>query len=190
MSVYRPGITKKRLRNKRFGKTEEAFAIIVLSKNGNITVDAIANEAGVARSTFYRHHQSIGGMITDYRKYVLREYSLALQNVINDDRSNMPELCRRTLAFILQNKRIFWALAKMGDLETFNQIAYIIRPKVSTILHLPKNADKLYRILAIEIAAPIIDWCASGLPTDDLPRLRKHILYLTNTARNRLKMLN
>ena len=68
------GITEKRLKDKRFKKTEEAILRVFFETKECISVKSLAIKIGVARSTIYCHHKSIREILPDYEKYILKEF--------------------------------------------------------------------------------------------------------------------
>lgn len=185
MSRCHPGITDRRLKDKRFLKTEGAILKVVFLKGDFISIDGLAKTIGIARSTFYHHHRAISKIVVDYRNYALNKYSRLMKKTTG--RASAKMLYRRMLIFIIQNKRVFKILMACGDKEIFIKLIGKIKPRLVKLMGLPKNSDKLFLVYTGEIAALLEAWCKSE--EYEMEKVLDEITYLTQTARVRLKML-
>jgi AcrR family transcriptional regulator len=186
---YRPGITDKRLCNRRFYKTEEA--ILQAFFNGDIYISAgqMAERAGVARSTFYHHHQAVSKIMLDYKKYVLKKFGRMVKRVLLSRKVSVRVLYRQTLTFIIQNKRIYKILMMGNERGVLGEMIFKLRPYLTRIMGLPKNSDRLFLVYTGEVVALLDEWCHDGIKESEIEGLLGEIVYLTETARVRLKML-
>lgn len=188
MSRYRPGITEKRLRNRRFCKTEEAILKAFFDYDNYISVGKMAERAGVARSTFYHHHKTVNRIVVDYRNYTLNKYGRMAKRLLMMKNISTRVLYEYMLIFIMQNKKLFKILMAGNERNIFMRMIEKIKPKLFDIMRLPKNAEKLFLVYTGEVAVLIDAWCKNGADEGEIEKLLDEILYLTKTARVRLKI--
>ena len=162
MKRYYPGITDKRLNNRRFYRTEEAI-LKAFFGNTYLSVREVTRQVGIARSTFYHHHQSTAKILADYQRYIKYKYKRKTKKMLVSQK--VPERS------ILKNM-----IAKM-------------QPRLVDIMHLPKNSKKIFLVYEGEVTSLIDAWCRNGMREDEINRLLDEIIFLTETARVRLKIL-
>lgn len=186
---YRPGITEKRLNNKRFARIE--WAILEAYFDGELCVSAgiMADRVGVARSTIYNHHRTVREIIPDYEKFILRKYRRMIRKALKRRCVNIKGLYTKALFFMLQNKRVFVILIRGGDRYVIEQMVREFRGRIEAAMRLPKNANDLYNVYVDEVAGLILRWSVAGLREADMNELLVNIMCLTETMRQRLKFL-
>ena len=189
MKRYRPGITDKRLHNRRFYKTEEAILKAYFGGGGYINAGQMAMQAGVARSTFYHHHQAVGKIMADYRNYVLGKFGRMVRKLFDKKDLSIKMLYMRTLLFIVHNKKIYKILMMGSDRGVLGRMIFRLKPWLVNKMGLPKNSDKIFLVYTGEVVALLDAWCHDGVPETEMEKLLGEIVYLTETARVRLKML-
>ena len=180
------GITEKRLKDKRFKKTEEAILRVFFETKDYISIKSLAMKIGVARSTIYGHHRAMREILPDYRRYILKKYERMIRKMINKKETEIKILYINILLFILRDKKIFKVFLKNGDKAIFEEMILKIKPMVETEMGLPKNSEKLYKVFVSEIGTLIEWWGNEGFNEDDMNAVLSDMLSLTKTARTRL----
>ena len=183
---YVAGITDKRLKNRRFKKTEEAILEVFLKEDNYISLGKMADRVGIARSTIYRHHKAIREIVPDYQKYILRKFKILMRNNSGLCPKKMYE---RMLIFIIQNKKIFDVLLKSGETGVLKSMLMCLKPEIVGYTKLPKNYDKAFFVYMNEIVGLIEAWVMGGSEEDEMWVLLSDIDYLTDTLRVRLSGL-
>lgn len=186
---YHPGITDKRLNNRRFYRTEEAILRAFFDSNGFTGVGKVTQKAGVARSTFYHHHRAVDKIITDYKNYILLKYKKMVKGILNSKNVSIRVLYSKTIFFIIHNKKVFKILLMGEDNEVFENMVLRLQPSLVSLMRLPKNSEKIFLVYTGEVVALLSDWCKNGAHEDNIGHLLDELLYLTDTARIRLKIL-
>ena len=183
------GITEKRLANKRFRRSEEAILRAFFDGDNYISIDRMAAKAGVARSTVYHHHRAVREIMPDYEKYILCQYRRMIRKVLRNEKVNINMICLKILVFVLSNKWIFEILVKDGDGRVFEKMFLEIRADLERIMRLPKNSGILFAVYKSEIARLMCEWGVRGFGERELEKVKMEMVYLTETARARLKIL-
>ena len=179
------------MKNRRYRKTEEKilWVFFIENKKGT-TFEKIAKKAGVARATLYSHHHTIREVIPDYRRYVLVEYGRLIKKTTKRKKSSLRALYFETLLFILKNKKVFEMLVEFGDSETLVKIFGKLRLKIISSAILSNASRKIFGIYISEIVGIIIEWIKEGSPEKEIERVLADMIYLAETARERLMPIN
>jgi AcrR family transcriptional regulator len=140
-----------------------------------ISVKEICEKAGVNRSTFYLHYETIGDLIEETVEYVTGNFQDAFQNANADFVEQIPELPLNELVlvteryltpylqFIYENKGVFKAAVKNpSSMKTFDRYArlqqYIIEP-IMERFHVPKSVQSYWTAYYMKgIWAVIEEW--------------------------------
>lgn len=124
---------------------DDALILLLAKKDFEyITVKEVCNKAGVNRSTFYLHYETMNDLLEETAQYVLKNFYLQMQstddfNMADGDRgisahireANLDELYLVTpkyltpyLQFVKDNKWLFKTILRYGELfkweSTFN----------------------------------------------------------------------
>ena len=172
-------ITDKKLNNKKFRKSEEATLDAFFLAKNYLSIKRITQIAHISRSTIYRHHGSVTKITENYEVFILKRYKKTIYKLLKT--STIRQLYRRTLIFIVANKKIVQFLYQFGDRSTFEKMVYCLKPKI-IVSHKISN-DEMFKIYAKEITCIIEDWAQKDYKIDDIPAVVSKIMYLTDTAR-------
>ena len=181
-------ITEKKLKNKRFKKTEEAIIIVLLSARELLSPERLIRLAHISRSTLYRHHKNVSAIAPNYEKYILRRCKNTMRRFMRIKNSRLSVLYRQILVFLSSNQLIMKFLFRYGDRSLTERIVIIIKPK---ILVTGKVKDgEMFTLYCKEVAGLIECWCQNGFNKTEIPATIDKITYLTNTAYLRLSPLS
>lgn len=182
-----PGITEKRLNNKRFRKTEEAILKAFFEGDNYISLGKMARRAGVARSTVYNHHRAVKEIVPDYKRYVLRSYARAINPLTRRKQTRMRSIFLRVLAFIAAHRSIFLVFARLGDTEVMLAMIDRLREKVRTHARVPRQRfERMFRVYRGEVMAILDEWAENEFAEEEMDWVLKELLYLTDTVGERL----
>ncbi|MBQ3440925.1 TetR family transcriptional regulator [Candidatus Saccharibacteria bacterium] len=158
------------MRDRRYKKTEEKILAVFFDARYD-TMEQIAKQAGVTRSTIYTHHRSVMKILPDWEAYILEEYRVFLR------RRDYFEM----LIFILNYQRYFEVFLKFSDREIIMKMIFMMWDV---------NEPKIFsRILASEIAEIIFVWGEKGFSKDEIGRVFGDIMCLAKTAEDRLRLI-
>lgn len=182
--MIRCGITEKRLKNRRFKRTEEK--ILEAYFEGECTLCGLAKRIGVARTTVYFHHHRIASIPVDYQHYILYIYKKALTRIEKSSDLKIESVFEITLFFILQNKELFQVALRTGDTLVYRKMMIMLRPLIIEAIRLPKNSKRMFNVYAVSVAELLDEWGKSGFKEAEMKELLKNILFLTKTFRTSL----
>ena len=186
---YYPGITDKRVRNKRFMGTEQDILSVFFEREDDITINKMAKEIGVALSTIYHHHRAIWKIIPDYKKFILQKYRKQIRRALRKKNARMHSLYMMTILFILQHREVFDVVTRGDERSVVTAMINELMPKSEKVMHLPKNSSTILAIYSSEITELLWHWMKNGCDADEIEALLHKMMYLTETARDRLKPL-
>lgn len=178
-------LTEKKFADKRFRKTEDEILKVFFGSKEDLTVRQVVRETKIARSTFYRHHLSIGKIIPDYRKYVYLRYVLYMRKKMKKS-AHIKTLYMSMLLFIVQNKRIFTLLVERDGGIIFTQMIHKLLPKVERHIRNAGGTGKIFEIYKSEVTTILMDWGEEGFHEEKIGEVLKNIMYLTDTIYARL----
>lgn len=184
-----PGITEKRLNNRRFRKTEDAIMRAFFECGQYAEAEKIARRAGVARSTIHYHHRAVGEILPNYKKYIIKSYTQAIGRVLRRKQVRMKQVFLTLLTFMTRNKGIFMIFARVHDAEVMRTMVERLRIKVESFARLPKNSEKMFRVYKGEIVAVLERWGEFGYKENEMAGVLGDMMYLTETMRARLRPL-
>ncbi len=176
---------KKGMSNKRYRQTEEAILEVLLKSKEIPTVQGLTRRAKISRSTLYRHHRAIPGIIPDYEKEILRDYKKLIKKLFKQ-KTNLKNIYLRTLFFILQHKRMFKILFKYEGGRIIEKMFFELNSLIIETAYLPKNSEKIFKIYIKEVAGIIETWSEKNFSETEISKIQKEIIYLTETIRPRL----
>ena len=183
---YVAGITEKRLRNRRFRRTEDAILRVFFEKNVYIGAKEMAMKVGVARSTFYHHHKTVEQIMPDYKRYILRKYTRMANGAIKRNGCEIGVIYWKTLIFIMQNQVVFEMFLRCGDENVVREMIMKIEVDMMRKMRLSRGMRRVFMIYVGEVVELINEWCRDGFNEKEIGKLLDGIVYLTNTAKKRL----
>lgn len=176
-------ITKKKLSNKRFRKSEEAILMAVFSSNKNQNLKNIMKEIKLSRTTFYRHHGSMNKILADYEKYMILEFKRRIKNA-NTTSIGLKNLYWQMLVFLTEHKNIVTFSIKQEN-------GKIIENIIKTVKIEPTNCNEIMlKIYQKEVVGLIEIWIKTGFKKEEIEKTLNDILYLTKTINSRLNFFN
>ena len=177
-------ITEAKLKNKRFEKTENAILMAFSSAREILSVSRLIKIARVSRSTFYRHHETVYKIIPDYEKYILKKYRNYTYRLIKIKNIRLKALCERTLAFMVVYRGVLQFLHAHGSTNLNESMLLLLKPKIISAGKI--SHPDIFDIYIKEVATVITKWQQNGFNKDEIPSTVHKIMYLTNTAHERL----
>ena len=181
-------ITDKKLKNKRFQKTEEAIIMAFFLSKEKLSLKRLLYLAKISRSTLYRHHKNLTEIAPDYEKYILKKCKSYIKPLMKKDEPGLKNLYQRILVFMVANRLIIRFLLKYSNQNFLEKIVRALKPK---ILATGKVANgEMFNIYTKEIATIIEEWCKLGFKKDAIVPTTNKIMYLTDQAYIRLSPLN
>lgn len=186
---YVVGITDERLKDRRFRRIEDAILQVVLEGDYYISPGEMAEKIGVARSTIYRHHKTMRGILLDYQEYILSKYKCLVKIIEGKKGIYTRAWCERVLLFILQYKQIFEMLLKGREVGVLKDMVRMLEPMIAEMVKLPKNHEKMFLVYMNEVVGLVERWIEEGCDDKEIEILMRNVVYLTDTMRLRLKGL-
>ena len=177
---------KKGMQNKRYRRTEEAIIEVLLREKEMPSTGELARKACISRSTLYRHHRAIPGIVPDYEKGVLNIYGRVVKKMLKQKKMNLKNVYLQTLIFIEKNWRVFEILFKYSGDRVVERMVMKLEDKVRKACYLPRSAGKMMKIYAKEVAGVVEEWGMKGFLEEDIGEVLKKIMYLTETIKMRL----
>ncbi len=177
-------ITDKKLKNKRFKKTEEAIIMALFAAKETLSIDRIIRIAGISRSTLHRHHKTVYDIIPNYERYILRKYERSITCVLKIKKIRLACVYRKTLIFIRVYHRIIELLIKYGKPDIIEKIIAVIKPKILATGKITNTA--MFAIYTKEVSEIIAQWVLNGFDKAEILNTVEKIMYLTNSAKDRL----
>ena len=179
-----------KMKNKRYQKTEAAILEVLMKSKELPTTRVLIENARISRSTLYRHHKTVPGIVPDYEKEVLEQYEGVVRKLVRRKNTQVRTICLRTLIFIMTNRRIFMILLKYDGGIVIEKMILKLKSKLKTSCCLPKNSEKMLRVYAKEVAGVIEEWGRQRFIEDELETVLSKIMYLTESMRQRLGPVN
>ena len=171
--------------NKRFRATEKAIFVAYCKLKDYPTAQKLARTAKISRATLYRHHQKAQTIPIDYENYLIKTYAKTAQSLIKKG-SDLKILIFRTLIFIYNHREVFKILFSDNHKEIIKQMFKLLKPSIIDEWRLAGDLAKMYNIYANEVLGVIETWGAKGFPKESINQVLSDILYLTDSARQKL----
>lgn len=181
-------LTEKRMSNRKFRRNEEKILRAFCQRNNCTSAEDISKRAGVARATFYRHHKTVGAVVFDYKRYILRKYGRMIRGL--DKKSvSMRTMWLRTMYFMMSQRWVFEMLMKSEGRGMLIDMVVKMKPKIRRYARLTKNHERMLNVYIGEVVELMYDWSNNGMKEEEAERLARDIVYLADTMKTRLKKL-
>ena len=177
-------ITDKKLKNKRFKKTEETIIMAFFTAREILSVDRLIKIAGISRSTLYRHHKTVYEIAPNYERYILKKYNRALKRVLKTKRIRLSCIYRKMLIFIRTHHQIIEFILKYGKPDLIEKMINTLRPKLIFTGKITNEA--MFEIYCKEVSGVIVRWILDGSAKSEILSVVDKIIYLTDSAKLRL----
>lgn len=178
----------KRLKDKRFMKTERAILRAFFGAKRRINTKKLAARAKISRSTFYRHHRNLQRVLPDVEKWLIEEFGEEAEKMSLAKRVKVRFLYYRLLSFIYRRRREFEAILERGDVRTIEKMVNELLPAVGKRYGINREGEEAIRVYEKEVAGVVETWILEDFSTSEKGVL-KDMMYLTRTARERLGAL-
>ncbi len=176
-------------------KMDEAFLKLLNEKEFEyITVKEICKEAGVNRSTFYLHYETVGDLLDETLDHINGKFNGYFKNVsIDISRINTlplnelylitPEYLTPWLSFIKENKKLFQTFLKRHETlkiaSYFNSIFKNVISPILTRFNVDiKDQEYMFLYYAEGIIAIVKKWIREGCirPIDEITAIIKECI--------------
>lgn len=174
------------MQNRRYRKTEEAILEVLLKSRTMPSTTELTKRARISRSTLYRHHRAMPGIIPDYEHDILIIFRRESKKILKSETTNLENVYLKMLIFILKHKRVFKILFRYSGDRVVENMVLAVKDRITKICHLSKNSDRLFKIYAKEVAGIVEDWGSNDFSEREINRVLKDIIYLTTTMHQRL----
>lgn len=181
--------TKMGMQNKRYRRTEEAILEVLFKAKGLPSTSKLVKGARISRSTLYRHHKTVPGIIPDYERSVLISYTRVIHKFTHAKNIPLKAIYLRTLIFIMAHRWTFEIILKYDSGIVFEKMVLRLKSKVIAACHLPRNSDRAIYIYAKEVAGILEEWGKTKFSEANLNQVLRDIIYLTKTIRLRLSQI-
>lgn len=175
----------RKMKDRRFRKTEEAIFKVFMAKSCDMSVDMVIKKVGISRSTFYRHHKSVYQILPDYEQFILDIYEEFL-NRTTKRKAEAKIMIWRTLCFIFSHKKLIWNIIDRDNGVIIYKMLIYLRPRILAPKQRWTNAEKIYHIFACEVCGVVIDWRENDCVEGKFEEAAADIAYLTDTIQERL----
>lgn len=173
------------MQNKRYRKTEEAILEVLLKSKQMPSTQELTKRARISRSTLYRHHRAMPGIIPDYERDILIAFKR--EKFLKQKDLNLENTYFKALIFILHHKRVFKILFKYSGDRVAENMVLTMKDK---ILHeyrpTAKNPELTLKIYAKEVAGIMEHWGNNNFSEQEINHTLKNISNLTITMKQRL----
>lgn len=176
----------KRNRNHRFRLTEEAIITAFFVGDDLPKFGVLAKRAGISRSTLFRHHKTVYGVILDYERAIYKKYSRMIGKILSGGDVKMREIFLKILIFININGKEIKLILRYRNGEIFEKMIWRLKRKIDKVYFLPKKSEQIFGIYAKEVSGVLEEWARRDFAKDEIDVILRKIMYLTDTMKMRL----
>ena len=174
------------MQNRRYRQTEDAILEVLLRSRTMPSTTELTKKAQISRSTLYRHHRAMPGIIPDYERDILVAFRRESKKFSGRKELNLENFYLKILIFILRYKRVFKILFKYSGDRVVETMVMVVEDQIVKGCHLTKSSKRVFKIYSKEVAGIIEDWGENGFAEDEISGILKKITYLTTTMKKRL----
>ena len=185
--VNKCGLTEKRMKDKRFRRTEEAFFKIVLVSGDYINIEKIVRETGISRTTFYRHHTAPQKIVDDYEEFVL-DYSCRMMR--DNKRMNTKVVFYQTIVFIMKHKSVIDLVIHRDGERLLREMMVEVLPRIAIEYRFSNRCNKMKEVYVGELVGILRAWGKERFCDQQKEKVFSDLMFLTSTVRERLEPLN
>ena len=183
-------MTQGGLKDKRYRKTEEAIIEVLLRSKQMPSTGELTRRARISRSTLYRHHRAIPGIVPDYEKEIINKYGRTVRKMLKRKGADLKSIYLQMLIFVVNNRRVFGILFKYSGDRVVERMVLKLQDKIAEANYLPKKSEKMMRIYTKEVAGIVEGWYEKEFNEKEMNKVLEDIIYLTRTMKRRLRGLN
>ena len=177
------------LRDKRYRKTEEAIIEVLLKSRKMPSTEELIRRARISRSTLYRHHRAIPGIVPDYEKEILERYERVVRKMLKREKTNLRNIYLQMLIFVVNNQRVFEILFRYSGDRVVERMVLKLQGKVAEMDCLLGKTGQIMQIYTKEVAGVVEGWSKKEFSENEMKKVLENIIYLTRTAKGRLGVL-
>ncbi len=176
MGIPTPKLTREKMENRRFRRTELAICEAALKCGGEVT--EIVTFAGVSRATFYYHHEAAERIVEDCREYILAEYQKTVLSIKKE--AKLRTFYLKTLFFVLNEREFFLLLHSAGETKIYLLMFEELKNKF--FLELRISDPKVFKICQAGLVMTIILWGDSGFLEEGISNTLDNMMLITALA--------
>lgn len=177
-------ITERKLKDKRFRKTEEAIIMALFTATEAMSPERLIKTAGISRATFYRHHGSVTNIVPNYEQYVLQKYKHTTERRPCACGGRIRLIYHYALIFFCTHKKIVQFLIERGSCNSIEKIILTLEPEITASGKV--SPGEMFKIYAKETSVVIEEWGRDGFSGEEIGTVLSKIMYLTDSAKERL----
>lgn len=182
------GLTEKRMMDKRFRQTEETLFRIVCAETEGVDVGKMIEEAGISRTTFYRHHSAPYNIVLDYEDFVYDYYRSLVRNY--DKETSAKKIFYQTAVFVRRHEEVIDLVVERGGERIFKRMMGEVLPQIAEEYEFSGSCVKMKEVYLGEIVGILKGWWCNEFCDKEIGRVVSDLMFLTRTAKKRLEPLN
>ena len=179
------GLTEEKLKNRRFRNTERAILVAFFSVQKMLSANELAKMARISRSTLYRHHRTVYEIMPDYREYILKKYKRSVGRLMRRKGIRLKSIYQGMFIFMVVNRKIMGYLLESGEKGVIEEMVVFLKPRVMAVWRAVE--EEVFEIYVREVTGVVEMWALGGFDEMMVRIKLDKIMYLTETARERLR---
>jgi len=176
-------LTDKKLKDKRYRRTEAAIIRAFSLVQDKFNAQRIIKTAKISRSTLYRHHGTVYRIALNYEEYINNKYRRLSKKLIRK-KLNPRFIYQRTLVFIMVNQQIVKFVMDYNNSGIIEKMLINLSPLVTSSGRI-KNKTIL-DICIKEMTALVEEWFSDGCDKNSIITVADKLAQLVGTANSRL----